>query len=263
MSGKEDEGLIPRHGGYRSPKTFQLAEVIYDVTVRFRELFLDPRSRTVDQMVQAARSGRQNIAEGSMDSATSKKMELKLTAVARGSLEELRLDYEDYLRQRGLPLWGPEHPALVRFKALRCGSLAVFREWIGAEVKIARLERHGKHGQARTNTDKDTDGDAEGTAINAERTAKRRKEKCHEEKSPEDNRSPELPQDPAHRVSDNPCPSVNPSVFAANGALSLLNLCLYLLNRQLQAQAKTFEEEGGFTERLYQKRVQSRREKRE
>jgi four helix bundle suffix protein len=258
MSGKEDEGLIPRHGGYRSLKTFQLAEVIYDVTVRFCELYLDPRSRTVDQMVQAARSGRQNIAEGSMDSATSKKMELKLTAVARGSLEELRLDYEDYLRQRGLPLWGPEHPALVRFKAMRCGSLAVFREWIGEEVK---LERHGRHGQARTNTDKGTDGDAEGTT-------KREEEKNHEEKHlnkrpHEKDRSPELPQDPAHRVTDSPCPSVCPSVFAANGALSLLNLCLYLLNRQLQSQAKNFEEEGGFTERLYQKRVQARREKRE
>jgi four helix bundle suffix protein len=260
MSGKEDDGLIPRHGGYRNLKTFQLAEVIYDVTMRFCELFLDPRSRTVDQMVQAARSGRQNIAEGSMDSATSKKMALKLTAVARGSLEELRLDYEDDLRQRGLPIWGPDHPALARFKALRCGSLAVFREWIGAEVK---LEQHGRHGQARTNTDKDTDGDDEGTTINAEGTARRGKAKCHEENPHKDHRDPESPQDPARRVRESPCSSVSPSVFAANGALSLLNLCLYLLNRQLQAQAKTFVEEGGFTERLYQKRIQARREKME
>ena len=263
MGGKEDDGLIPRHGGYRNLKTFQLAEVIYDVTVRFCELFLDPRSRTVDQMVQAARSGRQNIAEGSMDSATSKKMELKLTAVARGSLEELRLDYEDYLRQRGLPIWGPDHPALARFKALRCGSLAVFREWIGAEVRMARLEEHGGHGHARTDTDKDTDGDDERTTINAEGTAKRGKAKCHEENPHKDHRRPKLPINPAHKVRESPCSSVSPSVIAANGALSLLNLCIYLLNRQLQSQAKTFEEEGGFTERLYQKRVQARRRKME
>ncbi|HUJ72903.1 MAG TPA: four helix bundle protein, partial [Verrucomicrobiae bacterium] len=77
------------------------------------------RSRTHDQMVQAARSGVQNIAEGSQASGTWKKTELRLTNVARASLEELRLDYEDFLRQRGLEMWGPEHPALVRFKARR------------------------------------------------------------------------------------------------------------------------------------------------
>ena len=79
----EGEGIIAKHGGYRGLKTFQLSEVIYDVTARFCEKYLDPRSRTVDQMTQAARSGRQNIAEGSVDSATSKKMEMKLTGVAR------------------------------------------------------------------------------------------------------------------------------------------------------------------------------------
>jgi four helix bundle suffix protein len=97
--------LIPRHGGYRHLKSFQVAQLIYDVTVRFCERYIERGSRTRDQMVQAARSGVQNIAEGSMASGTSKKMELKLTNVARASLEELRLDYEDFLRQRGLALW--------------------------------------------------------------------------------------------------------------------------------------------------------------
>ena len=98
----EPETLIPKHGGYRNLKSFQVAQLVYDVTVRFCDRYIDPRSRTHDQMVQAARSGVQNIAEGSQASGTSKKMEMKLTNVARASLEELRLDYEDYLRQRGL-----------------------------------------------------------------------------------------------------------------------------------------------------------------
>ena len=102
--------LIPAHGGYRELKSFQHAELVYDATVRFCDRFIDRRSRTHDQMVQAARSGRQNIAEGSQASGTSKKFELKLVGVARASLEELLLDYEDFLRQRGLQLWGKDHP---------------------------------------------------------------------------------------------------------------------------------------------------------
>lgn len=102
--------LIPSHGGYRELKSFQHAELVYDATVRFCAKFIDKRSRTYDQMVQAARSGRQNIAEGSQASGTSKKTELKLVGVARASLEELLLDYEDFLRQRGLLLWNKTNP---------------------------------------------------------------------------------------------------------------------------------------------------------
>jgi len=102
-------GLIPPHGGYRELKSYQNAEIVYDATVRFCDRFVDRRSRTHDQMVQAARSGKQNIAEGSMASGTSKKTELKLVGVARASLEELLLDFEDFLRQRGLAVWGKDH----------------------------------------------------------------------------------------------------------------------------------------------------------
>ena len=111
-SGKTDDAgrLIPRHGGYRRLRSFQTAQLVYDATVKFCERFIDRRSRTRDQMTQAARSGVQNIAEGSMASATSKKMELKLTGVARASLEELLLDYEDFLRQHGLRLWPKDSP---------------------------------------------------------------------------------------------------------------------------------------------------------
>lgn len=97
-------------GGYRQTASFQTATLIYDATYWFCEKFLDPRSRTIDQMVQAARSGRQNIAEGSRASATSSQTELRLLNVARASLEELLLDYEDYLRHRRLPQWDPEGP---------------------------------------------------------------------------------------------------------------------------------------------------------
>jgi restriction system protein len=106
----KSEGLLPPHGGYRKLRSFQAAQLVYDATVLFCDRFVDKRSRTHDQMVQAARSGVQNIAEGSMASATSKKTELKLTGVARASLEELLLDFEDFLRQRGLKLWRKDDP---------------------------------------------------------------------------------------------------------------------------------------------------------
>lgn len=110
--------IIPAHGGYRQLKSFQHAELVYDATVSFCDRFIDRRSRTHDQMVQAARSGRQNIAEGSQASGTSKKFELKLIGVARASLEELLLDCEDFLRQRGLMLWGKNHPAAQEVRHL-------------------------------------------------------------------------------------------------------------------------------------------------
>jgi len=96
--------LIPPHGGYRELKSFQSSTLVYDLTVEFCDRFVKEH-RMKDQMVQAARSGRQNIAEGCQASGTSKKAELKLVNVARASLEELLLDYEDYLRQRGLTAW--------------------------------------------------------------------------------------------------------------------------------------------------------------
>jgi four helix bundle suffix protein len=104
------EHLIPPHGGYQNLKSFQMSEIVYDATVAFCNRFISPKSRTHDQMVQAARSGRQNIAEGSQASGTSRKFELKLVGVARASQEELLLDYKDFLRQRGLPLWGKDDP---------------------------------------------------------------------------------------------------------------------------------------------------------
>ena len=98
-------GFIPPHGNYQELLSYQKAEVVYDLTFRFCQRFLAKGDRTIDQMVQAARSGKQNIAEGSKAAGTSKETELKLTNVARASLEELLIDYRDFLRVRGLRLW--------------------------------------------------------------------------------------------------------------------------------------------------------------
>lgn len=111
-------GVIGPHGGYRTLKSYETAEIIYDATVVFCDRFVNRRSRTHDQMVQAARSGKQNIAEGSMASGTSKKTELKLVGVARASLEELLLDYQDFLRQRGLPRWDKDNPTVQAIRKL-------------------------------------------------------------------------------------------------------------------------------------------------
>ncbi|WP_462326041.1 four helix bundle suffix domain-containing protein [Desulfoplanes sp.] len=219
------EELVPKHGGYRNLKSFQIAQLAYDVTVRFCELYVDRFSRTRDQMVQAARSGVQNIAEGSQASGTSRKMELKLTNVARASLEELRLDYEDFLRQRGLPQWPTGHPALERFKARRCASLQEVQAWAGAEKGGGCTDSHGL---PRTDTDTD------------------------------------MASSRSVRVGASPCESVHTtslpySCLVANAALSLLNLACYLLDRQVERLANDFTREGGFTERLYRVRTAARK----
>lgn len=111
-------GTLRPHGGYRHLRSFHVAEAVYDGTVAFCGRFVDKRSRTNDQMIQAARSGRQNIAEGSRASGTSSQIELRLVGVARASLDELLLDYEDFLRQRGLPIWDKDHPQALRVRRL-------------------------------------------------------------------------------------------------------------------------------------------------
>ena len=200
------EPLIPKHGGYRNLRSFQVAQLIYDITVRFCDRYVEKRSRTHDQMVQAARSGVQNIAEGSQASGTSKKTELKLTNVARASLEELRLDYEDFLRQRGLPIWTRDDPRRQALIDRRCATVDEVAAWVREENDRGRSGQSGPHGQ-------------------------------------------ELPT-----------PSTKPTSpeIAANAALVLLAVACSLLDRQLAAQAKAFETEGGFTERLYRVRSAKR-----
>jgi len=206
--GKAKEPLIPKHGGYRKLKSFQIAQLVYDVTVRFCDRYIDKKSRTHDQMVQAARSGVQNIAEGSVASGTSRKMEMKLTNVARASLEELRLDYEDFLRQRGLPLWAQDDPRRKALVARRCATA----EQVAAWVKEIHERGNGQNGQDGQKTDQSI-------------------------------------------------PSIKSTYpeIAANATLVLIGVTVALLDRQIAAQAKAFETEGGFTERLYRVRQNRRR----
>jgi four helix bundle suffix protein len=214
----EPESLIPPHGGYRNLKSFQVAQLAYDVTVRFCNRYIDRRSRTHDQMVQAARSGVQNIAEGSKASGTSKKMELKLTNVANASLDELRLDYEDFLRQRGLPLWSKEDPRRAALIARRCQTAEAVAAWVQEVHESARpLGQNGPNGP-----------------------------------TPARPRGASIPSTPS-------IPSKSPaySEIAANAAHTLIVVATSLLNRQTAAQARAFEQEGGFTERLH--RVRSSR----
>ncbi len=207
----ESDKLLPKHGGYRKLKSFQVAQLAYDITVRFCDKYIDRFSRTKDQMVQAARSGVQNIAEGSQASGTSKKTELRLTNVARASLEELKLDYEDFLRQRGLSQWQREDPRRKSLIARRCQTADQVARW-------AKEIHDGQNGPGGPNG--------------------------HNEK--------------LSTPSTSSTKSTYPEI-AANAALALIAVACSLLDRQLSAQAEAFENEGGFTERLYRIRTQKRK----
>lgn len=174
--------LIPAHGGYKTLKSFQNATLVYDLTVDFCERYV-PAWRMKDQMIQAARSGRQNIAEGSAASGTSKKTEIKLVSVARASLEELLLDYQDYLRQKCMSVWGKNSPeaGAVRNLAYRTyKSYETYKTYMTAPAT------------------------------------------------------------------------------AANTLICLIHQTNYLLDRQIKALERAFTQEGGFTERLYNARLQYR-----
>ena len=126
---------------------FQVAQLAYDITVRFCERYIDRFSRTRDQMVQAARSGVQNIAEGSEAAATSKKTELRLTQVARASLEELKLDYEDFLRQRSFVCWDRNHPLRQRLVDARLQTADEVAAWVKAVAR--EIGGSGRSGQSK------------------------------------------------------------------------------------------------------------------
>lgn len=220
----EREAVIPKHGGYRKLKSFQVAQLVYDVTVRFCDRYIERRSRTHDQMVQAARSGVQNIAEGSKASGTSKKNELKLTNVARASLEELRLDYEDFLRHRGLRLWDSKDSRGKNLIGRRCTTADCVADWV--------KDQHGRTGPTGP----------------AGPTGSRQRESSTASTRPPSSKS---------IVSSPSSPSTYPEI-AANAALVLITVACSLLDRQLASLAAAFEREGGFTERLYRVRKSAR-----
>jgi four helix bundle suffix protein len=125
----EPAGFLPPHGSYRKLLSYQKAEVVYDITFRFCQRFLKRSDRTVDQMVQAARSGKQNIAEGSKASGTSKETEIKLTNVARSSLEELLIDYQDFLRARDLRIWEKDSKEVTFVRGLGTSSSVTYETY--------------------------------------------------------------------------------------------------------------------------------------
>jgi four helix bundle suffix protein len=123
-------GFIPAHGNYEELLSYQKAEVVYDLTYRFCQRFLAKGDRTVDQMVQAARSGKQNILEGSKASGTSKEMEIKLTNVARASLEELLADYRDFLRVRDFPIWAKDSKEALYVRKIGHKSHVTYKPYV-------------------------------------------------------------------------------------------------------------------------------------
>jgi len=234
-----DENLILPHGGYRKLKSFQLARLCHDVTVRFCDRYIDKKSRTRDQMIQAARSGVQNIAEGSKAAGTSKKTELKLTNVARASLEELRLDYEDFLRQRNLPLWPAEDDRRKQLVRQRCQTVEEVVAWV-------RAVREGNKEDAGNGLDGHDGHDGQHKQLS--RATVEPSIRSIESISSIKSITP-LPPPPRPTYPE----------IAANAALVLIGVACALLDRQLDALATAFEKEGGFTERLYRVRTARRK----
>ncbi|MCB9162821.1 MAG: four helix bundle protein [Flavobacteriales bacterium] len=198
--------ILQPSGGYENLKSYQVAKLLYGVTVRFVDRYIPIGSRTKDQMEQAARSGERNIAEGSKLSATTKKLELNLTNVARASIDELRKDYESFLEQRKLPLWEPMDPRRKELSNARCKDPDEVAQWIKALWEREQTARHA--------------------APEAPRTA----------------RTPD---------------TVKARAFAeisANVGQTLCKIAMHLLDKQVDSQARTFEQEGGFSERLYKVR---------
>lgn len=202
--------ILQPSGGYEKLVSYQVAKLLYGVTVRFVDRYIPAGSRTADQMEQAARSGERNIAEGSKLSATTKKLELNLTNVARASIDELRKDYESFLEQRKLPLWEAMDPRRKELSNARCTTPDEVAKWIKA-----LWEREKEH---------------RWQATEGPRTA----------------RTPLTVKDRAY------------AEISANVGQTLCKIALHLLDKQVESQARTFEKEGGFSERLYKMRKEIR-----
>ncbi|MBX2983702.1 MAG: four helix bundle suffix domain-containing protein [Flavobacteriales bacterium] len=205
--------ILPPSGGYEKLVSYQVAKLLYLVTVRFVDRYIPRGSRTHDQMEQAARSGESNIGEGSKISATTKKLELNLTSVARASLDELRKDYEAFLEHRKLPLWEPMDPRRKELSNARCKDADEVALWIKA---LWEREK-----EART------------AAPEGPRTA----------------RTPATVQGRAY------------AEISANVGQTLSKIAIHLLDKQVESQARAFEKDGGFSERLYKVRSELKAQK--
>ena len=202
--------ILQPSGGYEKLVSYQVAKLLYDVTVRFVDRYIPRGSRTADQMEQAARSGVRNIAEGSKLSATTKKLELNLTNVARASIDELRKDYESFLEHGKLPLWEPIDPRRKELSNARCKDPDEVARWIKALWEREKKQRLQAVEGARTT-----------------RTPRSAKDRAYAE-------------------------------ISANVGQTLCRIALHLLDKQLNSQARSFELEGGFSERLHRVRKEVR-----
>ncbi len=204
--------ILPPSGGYEKLVSYQVAKLLYAVTVRFVDRYIPAGSRTADQMEQAARSGERNIGEGSKISATTKKLELNLTSVARASIDELRKDYEAYLEHRKLPLWAPMDPRRKELSNARCKDPDEVARWIQMVWQREKDQRE--------------------KAVEGPRTA----------------RTPRTVKARAY------------AELSANVGQTLCKIAIHLLDKQVDSQARAFEKEGGFSERLHKVRKDIRRQ---
>ncbi len=212
--------MLRRHGGFRNLRSFQVAEIIYDATVAFCDRFINPRSRTHDQMVQAARSGRQNIAEGSRASGTSSQTEIRLVGVARASLDELLLDYEDFLRQRRLPLWGKD------------------------DARARKVRAMGQQPSSSTNRSDRSDQSDQSDQSDRSDRSDRSDQSDRSDRTDQSDQPTTLYDRYRDRV-ENGTPET-----AANTITCLSHQANYLLDQQLRALERDFIQGGGYTEQL-------------
>jgi len=226
------EGFIPPHGGYKDLVSYQKAAIVYDATVDFCARFLDRRDRTYDQMVQAARSGKQNIIEGSMASGTSKEMEIKLTNVARASLEELLEDYRDFLRTRRAPVW-PEDSKEAQYVRRLARRATPFPGDGTHETK--ETHETGTVGALPVPDTADSGGVARRS--HASHTS-------HTSHSPYDLFRPLI--------------ETRPPEIVANIVICIIHQANYLLDQQLRYLEKAFLKEGGLREAMTRTRLAER-----
>lgn len=248
--------FMPAHGGYQNLLAFQKAGIVYDATVRFCADHLAKRDRTVDQMIQAARSGKQNIVEASMASGTSKETEIKLTNVARASLEELLTDYRDFLRTRGLREWNKNSPEALYVRRLSAGKIAPPASQAGKGTKAGK----GRDGTDGTDGTKGADGTDGTNATNGTNAPPHRSPGSH----------PSHLSHSSHSPSPSPSPSpvtfeafrhffaTRPPETLANIVICLIHQTNYLLDRQLARLEKDFVEQGGLRERMTRARLRER-----
>lgn len=215
------ETFIPPHGGYEDLLSYQKAEIVYDATVMFCSRFFHKYDRTIDQMVQAARSGKQNIVEGSMASGTSKETEIKLTNVARASLEELLTDYRDFLRTKRHKEWDKNSKEALYVRRLSAGQ----------------IKPPASHRTNETSASNEAD-----TVGNEHHT------------SPVSCSS----HSPVTFDTFRPFFETRPPEILANIAICLIHQTNYLLDQQLRRLEKDFVEQGGLRERMTRARLAER-----